>query len=109
MKNIEIVEKVRVNSQQMDDKHNASSNVEDTIEGKKDVKQETPSAQKDSKIVEAPVNYFNCPLCIYIVDKKITLREHLSINHYKTILLEMFSDNNVKCKICKKTYSNENH
>eukprot|EP00092_Neocalanus_flemingeri_P024545 GFUD01026619.1.p1 GENE.GFUD01026619.1~~GFUD01026619.1.p1 ORF type:complete len:1642 (+),score=519.71 GFUD01026619.1:27-4952(+) len=66
---------------------------------------------KSAMISDSQVNFFNCPLCIYIVDKKLTLREHLSNIHYKNILLEMFTekDSKSRCKVCKKTYSNENH
>ena len=54
------------------------------------------------------VNYFNCPLCIYIVDKKATLREHLSKVHYREMLLKMFAEKS-KCLICCKTYLDTNH
>ena len=54
------------------------------------------------------VNYFNCPLCIYIVDKKATLREHLSKVHYREMLLKLFAEKS-KCLICRKTYLDTDH
>ena len=46
---------------------------------------------------------FNCPLCIFIVEKKASLREHLSTVHYLSILLTKF------CQQGKKLFSTKKY
>ena len=64
---------------------------------------------------------FNCPLCIFIVEKKASLREHLSTVHYLSILLNKFCQqgletfstknivskcvsDNLSCPLCEKIF-----
>ena len=50
-------------------------------------------------------NLFNCPLCLYVVDNKTTLREHLTIDHYQNIILEKFGRLGLSCSLCGKVFS----
>ena len=51
-------------------------------------------------------NLFNCPLCLYVVDNKTTLREHLTIDHYQNIILEKFGRLGLSCSLCGKVFTN---
>ena len=127
-KSPEIVKKVQTIEKKLDEgiEEPVSMNVSTTVNTDKssentdlaikDAEEDVPKVQQteETDTVPEPVveptpktDLFNCPLCLYIVDKKVTLRDHLSSTHYQTIILTKFArpGGDLSCTQCGKTYS----
>ena len=92
---------------------NDSDSTDDGTEKFEETSSEVPSslaaqeAKPENSKGENPRTkavFFCCPLCLYTVDKKVALREHLSTAHYQSIILAKFTTDNtdLSCTCCGK-------